>query len=87
MRKPTTLSLDSEIENEDGDTTELIETIADDRAINLEAYLDARTWRGVLGIAPFGGPNKTFAKPIETFFERSIGSAPPSFGGQNHEPK
>ena len=58
MRKPTTLSLDSEIENEDGDTTELIETIADDRAINLEAYLDARTWRGVLGIAPFGGAEK-----------------------------
>jgi len=43
-RKPTLLSLDTEIENGDGDTTELIETIADDRAIDLEAWLDARTF-------------------------------------------
>jgi hypothetical protein len=43
-RKPTLLSLDTEIENRDGDTTELIETIADDRAIDLEAWLDARTF-------------------------------------------
>ena len=43
-RKPTLLSLDNEIENGDGDTTELIETIADDRAIDLEAWLDARTF-------------------------------------------
>jgi len=42
---------------------------------------------GVLPMVTPGGPNKTFAKPIETFFELSIGSAPPSFGGQNHEPK
>jgi len=39
------------------------------------------------GKVPFGGPNITFAKPIETFFELSISSAPPSFGEQNHEPK
>jgi hypothetical protein len=38
-------------------------------------------------ITPRGGPNITFAKPIETFFELSIGSAPPSFGEQNYEPK
>ena len=37
------LNLDTEIENGDGDTTELIETIADTRAINLEAWLDAKT--------------------------------------------
>ena len=42
---------------------------------------------GVLPIDTLGGPNITFAKPIETFFELSIGSAPPSFGGQNYEPK
>ncbi len=41
----------------------------------------------VLPIVPLSGPNKTFAKPIETFFELSIGSAPPSFGEQNYEPK
>ena len=43
-QKPTLLSLDTEIENGDGDTTELIETIADDRAIDVEAWLDARTF-------------------------------------------
>ena len=43
-RKPTMLSLNSEIANGDGDTTELIETIADDKAIDLSAWLDARTW-------------------------------------------
>jgi len=43
-RKPTILSLNTEIDNGDGDTTELIDTVADDRAIDLEAWLDARTW-------------------------------------------
>jgi len=43
-RKPTLLSLDTEIGNGDGDTTGLIETIADDKAIDVEAWLDARTF-------------------------------------------
>jgi hypothetical protein len=43
-QKPTILSLDTDIVNRDGDTTELIDTIADDRAIDLEAWMDARTW-------------------------------------------
>jgi len=43
-RKPTILSLDTEVDNGDGDTTELIETVADDKAIDLSAWLDARTW-------------------------------------------
>jgi len=43
-RKPTMLSLNSEIANGEGDTTELIETIADDKAIDLSAWLDAKTW-------------------------------------------
>jgi hypothetical protein len=33
----------------------------------------------------FGGPNVTFAKPIDTFFELSINSAPSPFGEQNFE--
>ena len=41
----TILSLNSEIDDGDGDTTELIETIADDKAIDLEAWLDEATWR------------------------------------------
>ena len=43
-RKPTMLSLDTEITNGDGETTELIDTIADDKAIDLSAWLDAKTW-------------------------------------------
>jgi hypothetical protein len=43
-RKPTILSLDTEIDNGDGDSTELMETIADDNAIDLDAWLDARTF-------------------------------------------
>jgi len=44
MRKPTIFSLDRRIEDGDGNGTELIETVADDRAIDLDAWLDARTW-------------------------------------------
>ena len=43
-QKPTILSLDTDIINGDGDTTELIDTIADDKAIDLDAWMDARTW-------------------------------------------
>ena len=43
-RKPTMLSLEAEIDNGDGDTTELINTVADDRAIDVSAWIDARTW-------------------------------------------
>jgi hypothetical protein len=44
MRKPTILSLNGELDNGDGDTTELWQTLADDGAINLEAWLDAKRW-------------------------------------------
>ena len=43
-RKPTIFSLDHRIEDGDGNGTELIETVADDRAIDLDAWLDAGTW-------------------------------------------
>ena len=40
----TILSLNTEICDGDGNTTELIDTVADDKAIDLEAWIDARTW-------------------------------------------
>ena len=43
-RKPTLLSLEREVDNGDGDATELINTVADDRAIDVSAWIDARTW-------------------------------------------
>jgi len=43
-RKPTMLSLNSPIEDEDGNAIELYQIIADDRAVDLEAWLDAKRW-------------------------------------------
>ena len=44
QRKPTIFSLNSEIEDDDGGSIEMLETIADDHAIDLDAWCDARTW-------------------------------------------
>jgi hypothetical protein len=44
MRKPTILSLNGESNNGDGDTVELWQTLADDKAIDVEAWLDAKRW-------------------------------------------
>jgi hypothetical protein len=41
-RQLTILSLNTELN--DGDDIELIDTVADDKAIDLDAWLDARTW-------------------------------------------
>jgi hypothetical protein len=44
MRKPTILSLNGELTDGDGDTAELWQTLADDKAIDLETWLDAKRW-------------------------------------------
>lgn len=38
------ISLNTTIQDEEGDTIELIDTLADDNAIDLDAWLDARVW-------------------------------------------
>jgi hypothetical protein len=43
-RQPTILSLNYETIDDDGNSIELWQTIADDKAIDLEAWQDARTW-------------------------------------------
>ena len=43
-RQLTIFSLNTELNNGDGDGIELIETVADDKAIDLDAWIDARTW-------------------------------------------
>jgi len=43
-RQLTILSLNTDIYDSDGNTTELTDTVADDKAIDLDAWLDARTW-------------------------------------------
>ncbi len=44
MRKPTTLSLETSVDDGLNETTELWQTLADDKAIDLEAWQDAKTW-------------------------------------------
>ena len=44
MRKPSMLSLNNELEDEDGDKAELWQTLADDKALDLEAWQDAKRW-------------------------------------------
>src|SRR4030042_1044985 len=44
MRKPTILSLNGELTDGDGDTAELWQTLADEKAIDLETWLDAKRW-------------------------------------------
>ena len=43
-RLPTILSLESEIQLGDGEVVQLKDTIADDNAIDLEAWHDLTTW-------------------------------------------
>ncbi len=44
MRKPSMLSLNDEREDEDGNKAELWQTLADDKALDLEAWQDAKRW-------------------------------------------
>lgn len=46
MRKPTMLRLNGEVNNGngDGETSELWQTLADDKALDLEAWQDAKRW-------------------------------------------
>ena len=43
-RKPTILSLNDDIEDGEGNAIELWQTLADDKAIDLDAWLDAKTF-------------------------------------------
>lgn len=44
MRLPPMISLNSEVEDGDGDTTELYQMLADDKAIDVTAWLNAKEW-------------------------------------------
>lgn len=43
-RQSNISSLNIELNNDNGDYTELIETIADDKALDLDAWMDASVW-------------------------------------------
>ena len=44
LRRNAKISLNTESDDGEGDTVELIDTIADDKAIDVEAWIDARVW-------------------------------------------
>jgi hypothetical protein len=44
MRKPSMLSLNDELEDTEGGRAELWQTLADDKALDLEAWQDAKRW-------------------------------------------
>ena len=44
MRKPSMLSLNNEIEDEAGNEVELWQTLSDEKALDLEAWQDAKRW-------------------------------------------
>jgi len=44
MRQPNITSLNDEIDDGDGNTIEIGETLADDKAIDLDCWIDANTW-------------------------------------------
>jgi hypothetical protein len=44
LRKPNIGSLNEEIDDGEGNTVELYQTLADDKAIDLDRWLDCKTW-------------------------------------------
>lgn len=44
-RQLTFLSLNDQVQDGEGNTVELWETLADDKAVDVEAWLDAKMWR------------------------------------------
>ena len=61
-RQPTILSLNEEIDDGDGNSIELYQTIADDKAIDLESWIEAKTWL-------MGCPKRL----VDIAYERAIG--------------
>jgi hypothetical protein len=43
-RSGKVISLNNEVRDWEGDSTELLDTIADDKALDLESWVDSRTW-------------------------------------------
>ena len=61
-RSGKVISLNTEVEDGDGDRVELWQTLADDKAMDLEAWVDARTWL-------LGCPKRL----VEIAYKRAIG--------------
>jgi len=74
-RQPTILSLNDEIDDGEGNSIELYQTIADDKAIDLDAWLDAKAWlrgcpRRLIAIANKRVTGKLLNKKDQKYLER-----------------
>lgn len=77
MRKPTMLRLNGEVNNGngDGETAELWQTLADDKALDLEAWQDAKRWllgcpRALVKIAHKRANGETLTNKERAYFSR-----------------
>jgi len=74
-RQPTILSLNEEIDDGEGNSIELYQTIADDKAIDLDAWLDAKAWLNscpnrLIAIADKKVKGKPLDKKDQKYLER-----------------
>ena len=75
-RQPSLLSLNEEVTDTEGDSIELYQTLADDKAIDLDAWLDAKTWlkgcpRRLVKVATKRARGKPLTETERRYFNRS----------------
>jgi len=76
MRLPTLTVTSETVEDSEGHKTELYQTLADDQAIDLDAWLDAKTWlkgcpRRLVKIANKRESGKPLTETERRYFNRS----------------
>ena len=78
MRKPTMLSLNGETDNGDGDSVELWQTLADDKAIDLEAWQDAKRWL-------LGCPKRLVQIAVKRYSGKALSTKDRMYLSRHHE--
>ncbi|MCX6006857.1 MAG: hypothetical protein NTZ34_06310 [Chloroflexi bacterium] len=76
MRKPNILSLNNELEDTEGSRAELWQTLADDKALDLEAWQDAKRWllacpRRLINVAVKRASGEALSGTERRYFNRS----------------
>jgi hypothetical protein len=76
MRKPNMLSLNYKLEDTEGGSAELWQTLADDRALDLEAWQDAKRWllgcpRRLINVAVKRANGEALSDTERRYFNRS----------------
>jgi len=76
MRKPNMLSLNDELEDTEGGRAELWQTLSDDKALDLEAWQDAKRWllgcpRRLIKIAVKRSGGEALSETERRYFNRN----------------